>query len=353
MIVGALGNFLFGVLLLSFVHHSLSVERTDTKITIKLVENIQKKNYEAFVKELSVKNMDVNQPTPKGLLPILEAVKIKGFKFVDDLIQYGVEVNAREPGSEVTALYLAAQANAVDIARILFAYGADPKSATKSGKTAADLMTSPGLKELLASWEKNGAMAFEDAPGAWVKSEEDGKEYWFNKKTNEGRWNIPPSCAWQRVEVKGGPAQYVNYVTSQIVYQLPPALSWRKVRAGGEYLWYNWKFNISQREQPGEMPQFMLEEAASKTNVRWFNEKTQQFSWEDPKTTSHWRPVEEEGRTYYFNLITGESQWEMPDDLAWSKHEHEGGFYYHNSQTGENTWDMPAHEAWVMHDSDL
>jgi hypothetical protein len=35
-------------------------------------------------------------------------------------------------------------------------------------------MTSPGLKELLASWEKSGAMAFEDAPGAWVKSEEDG-----------------------------------------------------------------------------------------------------------------------------------------------------------------------------------
>jgi hypothetical protein len=29
--------------------------------------------------------------------------------------QYGVEVNAREPGSEVTALYLAAQANAVDV----------------------------------------------------------------------------------------------------------------------------------------------------------------------------------------------------------------------------------------------
>ncbi|GAX83439.1 hypothetical protein CEUSTIGMA_g10864.t1 [Chlamydomonas eustigma] len=353
MILKNLRNVLFGLLLFSCIHVSLSVDAANTKITIKLVETIQKKNYEAFVKELSVNGMDVNQPTPKGLLPILEAVKIKGFKFVDALIQFGVEVNAKEPGSEVTALYLAAQANAVDIVRLLLAYGADPKATSKSGKSAADLMTLPALKDLLTAWEKSGAMAFEDAPGAWIKTKEDEKEYWFNKMTNEGRWNMPPSCAWQRVEVKGGPSEYVNYVTSQVVYQLPPALSWRKVRASGEDLWYNWKSNITQREQPDEMPQYMLEEAASLTNVRWFNEKTQQYSWEDPKTTSHWRPVEEDGKTYYFNLITGESQWEMPDDVAWSKHEHEGSHYYHNSQTGENTWDVPAHEAWVVQNSDL
>ena len=33
------------------------------------------------------------------------------------------------------------------------------------------------------------------------------KEYWFNKNTKEGRWDMPPSCGWQRMEVMSGPAQ--------------------------------------------------------------------------------------------------------------------------------------------------
>ena len=43
-------------------------------------------------------------------------------------------------------------------------------------------------------------------------------------------------------------------------------------------------------------------------NIRWYNEKTQEFSWEDPKAKSHWKPIEEGGKTYYYNLVTGESQ---------------------------------------------
>jgi hypothetical protein len=31
-------------------------------------------------------------------------------------------------------------------------------------------MPSSAIKEVFASWEKDGAMAFEDAPGAWSKS---------------------------------------------------------------------------------------------------------------------------------------------------------------------------------------
>jgi hypothetical protein len=35
------------------------------------------KNLDAFSKELLVKDMDVNQPTPNGRLPLIEAVKTK------------------------------------------------------------------------------------------------------------------------------------------------------------------------------------------------------------------------------------------------------------------------------------
>ena len=42
------------------------------------------------------------------------------------------------------------------------------------------------------------------------------KEYWFNKETKEGRWDMPPSCGWQRMEVMSGPPQYLNYVTGQV-----------------------------------------------------------------------------------------------------------------------------------------
>jgi hypothetical protein len=31
-----------------------------------------------------------------------------------------------------------------------------------------------------------------------------GTDYWFNAALKEGRWNMPPSCAWQRVEVQVG-----------------------------------------------------------------------------------------------------------------------------------------------------
>lgn len=46
-------------------------------------------------------------------------------------------------------------------------------------------MTSAAIKELHAAWEKDGAMAFDDAPGTWKKA-----------KTDDGA----PSCCsafWQ------------------------------------------------------------------------------------------------------------------------------------------------------------
>jgi hypothetical protein len=48
-----------------------------------------------------------------------------------------------------------------------------------------------------------------------------GVPYWYNRHTLEARWNMPPSCAWQKVEVQNQPARYVNYVTGQTMHTLP------------------------------------------------------------------------------------------------------------------------------------
>ena len=54
--------------------------------------------------------------------------------------------------------------------------------------------------------------------------------------------------------------QFLNYVTGQTVYRTPAPLCWRKVRANGQDVWYNWAINISQIEQPDEMPQYLIDE---------------------------------------------------------------------------------------------
>ncbi len=86
---------------------------------------------------------------------------------------------------------------------------------------------------------------------------------------------MPPSCAWQRVEHKDAPAEYVNYVTGQTVRRVPRALAWARVRSEGTELWYNWAINVTQHDQPDEPPQYMIDEAVKNMNVRWYNEKTQ------------------------------------------------------------------------------
>jgi hypothetical protein len=64
----------------------------------------------------------------------------------------------------------------------------------------------------------------------------------------------------------------------------------------------------------------LTHQASKLKNVRWYNEKTKEFTWDDPKLRAHWKPITgEDGKTYYFNIVTGQSQWEKPDELAWTK----------------------------------
>lgn len=86
------------------------------------------------------------------------------------------------------------------------------------------------------------------------------------------------------------------------------------------------------------------------------------------KEESPWEVIEsDDGSVYYYNSITGESSWTMPDsskmvstdfsdtigeiredlflDENWEKVEskEDGSIYYYNKVTGESTWNHPRH----------
>ncbi|KAG1657034.1 hypothetical protein FOA52_004121 [Chlamydomonas sp. UWO 241] len=336
-----------------------------SKISEKVAGLIQKKKHDQFLKELTSSGVDVNQPTPGGQLLLVEAVKSKKIEFVDPLIQYHASINVKEAGTGASPIMLAFQNNLVPIAKMLLAYGADPEVAANNGKKASDVMASGAITALYAEWEKDGAMAFEDAPGSWVKSTDDsndGAVYWSRRDGKEGRWNMPPNAAWQRVEHKDAPPSYVNFVTGQAVHARPPSLSWVKLNAGekGQQMWYNWAVNITQLEEPQEMPRDMIVTAEAAVNRRWYNEKTGAFSWEEPSAAAPWRKVRnadapEGEQTFFYNLKTGDSQWDLPEELAWVQDDsHESGTpFWYNTKTDESTWDKPHHHAWVMQEDDL
>lgn len=327
-------------------------------VTTKLVDLITKRKYDEFIKELAIDGMDPNQPDPKGRLPLSEAVRTKDIRYTDALIQFGAIANSRDPATKSSPIAFAFQNGLVDIAKMLLAYGADINTADKSGAKPRDFAPTQEIAALIRAWDADGAQAFEDAPGTWVKTKNDaGEQYWYNVKTKDARWNTPPSCAWQRLEFQGQPNKYTNYITSQTVTKLPKALSWRLIRQNNQDLWYNWQVNITQVNKPDELPEDMARQAANLKNVRWYNPRTKEFSWEDPKFQTPWRELSGEGSNpYYYNVVTGESVWEAPAELAWKKlpsDEHPGHSFWHNPLTGESTWDNPGIHEWERHEGDL
>eukprot|EP00798_Chlamydomonas_sp_ICE-L_P022745 gene22745-29910_t len=133
-------------------------------------------------------------------------------------------VTVKEPGTGNSALHYAFKGDSVDIAKLLLSYGSNPDAEDKKGVQARKLATSKGMKQLLATFDQKGALAFEDAPGTWVKSvSESGAKFWYNRATKEARWNKPPSAAWQRLLHQGHPTSYYNEVTGQRSTQETPA----------------------------------------------------------------------------------------------------------------------------------
>ena len=98
------------------------------------------------------------------------------------------------------------------------------------------------------------------------------------------------------------------------------------IRQNGQELWYNWRINFTQTTKPDELPEDMVKQvrygllegfmhcytvrpdahmplwhvmqASSMKNVRWYNPRTKEFSWEDPKFQTPWRELQGEGELH-------------------------------------------------------
>lgn len=336
----------------------LGVAAVNVHLTDKLVDHMKKRTFDAFVAELQSADMDVNQPDSTGRLPLVEAVRTKDARFVDALLQYGALAKSKDPASGASPLHVAFQQNLIDISKLLLQYGADPNVDDKGGKLARDYAPSAEIRALIESYDRDGSMAFEDEPGTWDRETKDSAEaYWFNSKTSESRWNTPPSCAWSRLDVQGQPIRYVNSVTGQETHNVPAALAWVKVRMEGQEMYYNFKTNASALKAPGELPAELVASIEANINVRWYNEKSGEYSWVDPTYHSLWRELKDEttGRPYWFNVESGDSVWDLPAELAWTKvmDDTTGQHYFFNRHSGDSVWEAPDHLAWVRHDSDL
>ncbi|KAG2428347.1 hypothetical protein HXX76_010493 [Chlamydomonas incerta] len=333
--------------------------------TDRLVAAIKSKNLSAMVEALSVKGLDVNTPDSSRRLPLVEAARARDVRLVSALLDQGAL--ARVSDGTTTPLHLALQAGSGPIARLLLAHGADPNAKDKSGSPArsAAASSSKELAELLKQWDTRGAMAFEDAPGAWLREERDGESYYWNPTTGESRWAAPPSCAWQRVTVQGHPVKYINSLTGQEVTRaVPPALAWARVTAAdGSALWLNWAARVSAPAAagpPAELPAELAAQLAKSPNRRWFNTATREYVYTDPAYATAWRELRDEdsGAPFFFNVETGATTWELPAELAWaevadssnsSSNGSESGSesgsgaarYFHNTVSGEVAWSAP------------
>lgn len=82
--------------------------------------------------------------------------------------------------------------------------------------------------------------------------------------------------------------------------------------------------------------------------------QTQAFAFEDPKHTTAWRVVDsEDDKTFFYNVITGESQWEPPVEMAWEEVEKDDQKFWFNKISGESTWEAPESMSWELHNGDL
>lgn len=101
--------------------------------------------------------VDAVSRNPQQNQPLHAALALgKNAETVKLLLEHGAEVNATQAGG-FTPIFSAAAANRVDLAELLFSYGADPHRKSDQGKTAIEFARDRGHAELAAWLESRPA----------------------------------------------------------------------------------------------------------------------------------------------------------------------------------------------------
>ena len=153
---------------------------------------------------------------------------------MDVLLQAGAKVDDPELHSGNSSLLVSVMQGEPEIAKLLLAYGANVDHRNKAGDSPRSLIREleeageSGIDEfskILELFDKDGSMAFEDPPGTWqMFTDSTNRNYYQNLYTQESRWSVPPSCAWNRRKKESGLFAYANKVSGQVTWQMPPAL---------------------------------------------------------------------------------------------------------------------------------
>jgi len=77
----------------------------------------------------------------------------------------------------------------------------------------------------------------------------------------------------------------------------------------------------------------------------FFNSRTGESQWEDPRAAVMYR--DEEGRAYWYDEAKGTSSYDSPGKWYPAKsEEHEGRTYWVHKETSETSWEAPEDMAW-------
>lgn len=77
----------------------------------------------------------------------------------------------------------------------------------------------------------------------------------------------------------------------------------------------------------------------------FFNSRTGESQWEDPRAAVMYR--DEEGRAYWYDETTGTSSYDSPGEWYPAKsEEHDGRTFWVHKETSETSWEAPEDMAW-------